>query len=118
MKNLDQINFSELEGKEVIYRLCNGDKIILVVGGCDFDIGLSLYRKGEPDNHYICLNGESSPYFHRASYLICYKPMFEYCIQGIINGYLSSERLKRIKEKAFGGPIENSYGSLQCAFSA
>ena len=131
MKNAD---YSHLEGKLIEFNYSNGSKVLVVVAGFDYYIGLTLKRivvnhAGKPilennddfiiRNDVLCYNGESSPTPDSKSKELGnydYDKFFAYAICALESGSVSQKDLEEASNEKNGGNCE--YGHANCGFSA
>ena len=116
-------NYSSLEGMEVVFKRKNGGEEILIVAGCDQDIGLTLHKKGEESDKRICLNGPLSPIkeideWEPGQGLRLYRAMFYAAVVGIKKGVLVWSKMASIKNAVAGEKLDSACGGdMKCAFS-
>lgn len=111
-------DYSELEGKEVFYKTEQG-VMILVVAGCDPDIGLTLHEKGKKDHNLICLTGPMSPVQKPVTQeeIRVYKGMFYHAVRAIRKGTINFDKMMAVKNAGYGVQFNSCRGDLECAFS-
>jgi len=51
---MPRYDYTQLEGKEVLYTV-SGDDIIGIVSGCDYDIGITIQAKDDKTHYLLCL---------------------------------------------------------------
>lgn len=114
-------DYAELEGKEVIFVESTGNKIILMVAGCDPDIGLTLYKKGDKEDNRICLNGPMSPKYKADKQdgfkERVYKAMFDFIVDGINHGSINSLEVLNVKSVASNTRCGFAGYNIECAFN-
>ena len=83
-----QKDYPELEGKEIIY---NGEKAVVI--GCNYDIGIAIVAKDDPDNYCSCYIGPMAPNRKRKDEkgLATWKTMFYSRVHEIKKGVVDTK---------------------------
>jgi len=114
---MEEIDYEELEGKEIDYILSNMKVIKAKVINCDPDIGITITSIDGTDYLY-CLHGPSSPLWNKRGKPY-YREAFENAINSIIRSEeLTTESIKNIIKKSGRLTLGRSnLSSATCAFS-
>lgn len=83
---------NELEGKEVEVRRY-AETLMGVIIGCDYDVGITIVAKYNPDRYLYCSHGPSSPYAKRHTdpkyFEDVYRLSFKHVVDQLKQGYFS-----------------------------
>ena len=107
-------DYSHLEGKELkIYS--GSSKYKGIVDGCDYDIGITISDVNDKNYHYLCLNGPSSPLFHKNPLKTeeNYKILFNFIVSEIKRGVCNMDAGKQIQKDI--QPVVPDFLSKQAA---
>lgn len=91
-------DYSDLEGKEITYiNPWDGIECDGIVVGCDFDIGISIVSKENPDYYVYCLLGPSAPNAPPIELYQIYPAMFYTAVRMIKKGTLDGRKLDVVR---------------------
>lgn len=116
----EEVDYSELVGKEVNVRLSDGSIKHGVVSYIDYDIGITIQEK-DTQKYIFCTNGSLSPLWKEEETEVYedekYRGIFDYVAEGIRKGEIQAYRIHEMVMKATGHSTHSRPSAETCAFA-
>lgn len=88
MANNEKNIYAHLEGKEITVIGANNQTIIGIVGGCDYDIGLTIVEKDTKDYVFCYIGPLADPGKHSSLYYMMHNKIFNALVSCLETGVL------------------------------